>query len=143
MRAPCLECGKARNIYGRGLCWDCWSAPAVRDRYERRHGGQPHVQPDACLHCGKPKVRSRGLCLTCYENVDIRHRYPVIRTDLHGYDDGKARLPVLRTYPDPARRERCEHDKLDGECSFCERQQRATVAMIGGSSVQSEGEDDA
>lgn len=86
-------------------------------------------QPDACLHCGTPKIRSRGLCTKCYDKVDIRHRYPMIRVGKKPVEH-KATLPVLPTYPNHAAIAKCEHGVWVDACPQCERVQREVMEFL-------------
>lgn len=91
MRGVCANCGRERRMQARGLCVPCHKTPEVRVRFTCGKRGRPklHKEPrpraiyavphagKVCRHCGAGTVcRPRGLCTPCYDDSDIREKYP-------------------------------------------------------------------
>lgn len=79
--AICLHCQKLRRPYHRGLCVACYRSEA-RNLYPtllRRTAAE--VPPEQlCKHCQiRVCWRARGLCGTCYELPELRHKYQTQR----------------------------------------------------------------
>lgn len=77
---PCRKCGQ-------------------RLKGERMRAANP--KPTVCVHCkAKPVKRYRGLCWTCYADMDIRLSYPTERgAGRRGVEDsyGKSKCPAAPT----------------------------------------------
>ena len=82
-----------------------------------------------CRHCGVARwIQARGLCQPCYRRPDIKGQYARLAETVNQHDEMVPILPVLSTYPNHGRRQRCACEAgWDGECVPCERVLRTTV----------------
>ncbi len=55
----CRHCGKTRRMEARGLCWQCWSKPRIRNQYEPLAPGE--VQKIAISQPSETMPLSKGI----------------------------------------------------------------------------------
>ena len=92
--------------------------------YRRIHKG-------ICRACQREmQIYARGLCSCCVKKPELREQFQ----GSHKYfskDDGKPRLPLLKTYPNTQARQRCACGlNWDGECPPCEERQREGIMTM-------------
>lgn len=122
----CTLCGKPRKANERTLCWACYVSTRQAPTKPRLWKAGP------CRNCGKCylHLRARVLCYRCYDNPDIRARYPP-QSKNDGTLGETPRLPKLNCYPNHTAIQRCACGaNRDGECPQCEREQRKEIGCV-------------
>ena len=132
-RKPCLHCQYRLGTQARGLCRPCHNDLSIRYRYPlEERASSPWAKRGICVNCHKERVlRARGLCCGCYEIPEVREAAPVQTNRQPKMDDGKARLEVMKKYPDAKAIPKCGCGRSwDGECPGCERVQRTGMVIV-------------